>query len=163
MYHNERLNEMILSRVRGSVINNNGFWIGWLDLLALLLQLQSIIRAHKRWLPKTRSIPYWTTSVFSSTVTDLVLIYESVTSSASSVRWLTHVCAATDKHGITWTAEGNVFYSVRPGVIKVGHVIDLFIRSSNWVGREVRMQSWLSVQLWSVNSVATNPLPGEPR
>jgi hypothetical protein len=28
---------------------------------------------------KTRSIPYWITSVFSSTVTDLVLIYESVT------------------------------------------------------------------------------------
>jgi hypothetical protein len=22
-----------LSRVRGSVANNNGFWIGWLDLL----------------------------------------------------------------------------------------------------------------------------------
>jgi hypothetical protein len=38
---------------------------------------------------KTLSIPYWTTSVFSSTVTDLVLIYESVTSSASVVRWLT--------------------------------------------------------------------------
>jgi hypothetical protein len=35
-----------------------------------------------------RSIPYWTTSVFSSAVTDLVLIYESVTSSASVVRWL---------------------------------------------------------------------------
>jgi hypothetical protein len=28
----------ILSRVQGSVTNNNGFWIGWLDLLALLLQ-----------------------------------------------------------------------------------------------------------------------------
>jgi hypothetical protein len=38
---------------------------------------------------KTRSIPYWTTSIFSSTVTDLVLIYESVTSSASVVRWST--------------------------------------------------------------------------
>jgi hypothetical protein len=38
---------------------------------------------------KTRSIPYWTTSVFSSAVTDLVLIYESVTSSASDVAWLT--------------------------------------------------------------------------
>jgi hypothetical protein len=35
---------------------------------------------------KTRSIPYWTTSVFSSTVTDSVLIYESVTSSSSVVR-----------------------------------------------------------------------------
>jgi hypothetical protein len=53
------------------------------------LQLQSIITAQNQWLPKTHSIPYWTTSVFSSTVTDFVLIYESVTSSASVVRWLT--------------------------------------------------------------------------
>jgi hypothetical protein len=40
-------------------------------------------------LPKTLSNPSWTTSVFSSTVTDLVLIYESVTSWTSFVRWLT--------------------------------------------------------------------------
>jgi hypothetical protein len=76
----------VLSRVRGSVTNNNGFWFGLWDLLALLLQ--SLIKAHNRWLPQTRSIPSWTTSVFSSTVTDLVLIYESVTSSASFDRWL---------------------------------------------------------------------------
>jgi hypothetical protein len=38
---------------------------------------------------KTHSIPSRTTSVFSSTVTHLVLIYESVTSSASVVCWLT--------------------------------------------------------------------------
>jgi hypothetical protein len=77
------LSFIMLSRVRGSVTNNNGFWIGWSNLLALLLQLQSIITARNRF------IPYCTTSVFSSTVTDLVLIYESVTSSASVVRWLT--------------------------------------------------------------------------
>jgi hypothetical protein len=71
------------------VTNNNGFWTGWLDLLALLLRLQSIITAHSQWLSKTRSIPYWTASVLYSTVTDLVLIYDSVTSSASVVRWLT--------------------------------------------------------------------------
>jgi hypothetical protein len=53
------------------------------------LQLQPIITAHNQWLYKTRSTPYWTTSVFSSTVSDLVLIYDSVTSSASVVRWLT--------------------------------------------------------------------------
>jgi hypothetical protein len=46
----------IPSRDRGSVTNNNGLWIGWLDLLALLLQLQLIITAHNQWLPKTRSI-----------------------------------------------------------------------------------------------------------
>jgi hypothetical protein len=44
---------------------------------------------------KTRSSPYWTTSVFSSTVTDLVLIYESVTSSASVVRWLSWTLNST--------------------------------------------------------------------
>jgi hypothetical protein len=71
------------------VTNNNGFWIGWLDLLALLLELQSIIKAHNQWHSKTRSIPYWTTSVFSSTVTGLVLIYESVASWTSVFRWLT--------------------------------------------------------------------------
>jgi hypothetical protein len=32
----------ILSRVRGSVTNNNGFWVGWLDLLPPYLQLQSM-------------------------------------------------------------------------------------------------------------------------
>jgi hypothetical protein len=32
----------ILSRVRGSVTNNNGFWIVRLDLLTLLLQLHSV-------------------------------------------------------------------------------------------------------------------------
>jgi hypothetical protein len=45
--------------------------------------------AHDLRLFKTRSIPYWSMSVFSFTVTDLVLIYEPVTSLASVVRWLT--------------------------------------------------------------------------
>jgi hypothetical protein len=38
-----------------------------LDLLALLSQLQSMITAHSECLPKTRSIPYWTTSVCEQT------------------------------------------------------------------------------------------------
>jgi hypothetical protein len=76
---------IILSRVRGSVTNNNGFWTGCLDVLTPPLQLKPITTAHKL-LPKTRSIPYWTTSVFSSAVIDLVLIYESVTSSVSVAR-----------------------------------------------------------------------------
>jgi hypothetical protein len=32
------------------------------------LQLQLIMTAHNNWLSTTRSIPYWTTSVFSSIV-----------------------------------------------------------------------------------------------
>jgi hypothetical protein len=81
---------LILSYGQGSLTNNNGFWIGWLDLLALLLQfhLITVTTAHNRWLPKTRSISYWTT-IFSSIVTDFVLIYESITSSASIFHWLT--------------------------------------------------------------------------
>jgi hypothetical protein len=76
----------ILSRLRGIVTNNNGFWIGLLDLLALLLQLQQIISAQNQWLSKTRSIPHWTTSVFSSTATNGE---RKIPSSASVVRWLT--------------------------------------------------------------------------
>jgi hypothetical protein len=79
----------MLSRVRASVTNNCGFWIGWLDLLPQSLELKSITTVHNQCLPKTGAIPYWTTSVFSSTVTDLALIYESVTSSASVIRWWT--------------------------------------------------------------------------
>jgi hypothetical protein len=60
---------IILSRVRGSVTNNNGFWIGWSALLPPSLQLQPITTAQNQWLSKTRSIPDWPTSVFSSTVT----------------------------------------------------------------------------------------------
>jgi hypothetical protein len=56
--------------MRGLRDEYNGFWIGWLDLLTPSLQLQPLITEHKQWLSKTRSIPYWSTSVFSSTVTN---------------------------------------------------------------------------------------------
>jgi hypothetical protein len=85
------------------VNNNNGFGIGWLDSLALPLQLFLIITAHNQRLHKTRYIPYWTTSVFSSTVTGFVLIYGSFAFSAAVARWLTlhswtfnHDCILTE-------------------------------------------------------------------
>jgi hypothetical protein len=43
---------------------------------------------------KTRCIPYWTTSVFFSTVTDLTLIYESATSSTATA--LSDDCLTND-------------------------------------------------------------------
>jgi hypothetical protein len=52
------------------------------------IQLQPVITAQHQLLSKTCSIPHWTTSVFPSTVTELVLIYEPVTRSASVVHWL---------------------------------------------------------------------------
>jgi hypothetical protein len=51
------------------IVTYAGFRIGWLYLLSLLLKLQSIIAAHNQ----TRSIPYWTTSVFSSAVTNFAI------------------------------------------------------------------------------------------
>jgi hypothetical protein len=60
------------------VTNNNGFWIGWLDIFVHLYndtQLQSLITAHNRWLPKARcfipglrasSLPLWLASWFPS-------------------------------------------------------------------------------------------------
>jgi hypothetical protein len=55
----------ILLCILGSVTNNNGCWIGF---IGTSLQLQLIIKAHNQCLSKTRSILYWTTSVYSSTV-----------------------------------------------------------------------------------------------
>jgi hypothetical protein len=103
----------ILSWFRGSVTNNNGLWIGWLNLLALLLQLRPIKTAHNQWPSKTHSIPYWTTSVFSFTVTNLILIYESVTSSASVVRWLTlHSWTLNCSYEwLKWLHESTLFYN----------------------------------------------------
>jgi hypothetical protein len=83
------------------------------------LQLQSLMTAHNQWLSKTRSIPYWTTSVFSSTVTDMVSIYESLTSSASVSAGL----HSTAEHStselpsefsyewISWIYEWTLFYN----------------------------------------------------
>jgi hypothetical protein len=73
---------LVLSCVRGSVTNNNVFTIGRLDLL----RLSFTITSHNQWLPKTRSIPYWTTSVFSS-----IPIYEPVTSSTNNERMNSHL------------------------------------------------------------------------
>jgi hypothetical protein len=56
-----------MSQLRGSMTNNNRFWIGF---IGTSLQLQPTIAAHNQWLSKARSIPYWTASVFSSTVTN---------------------------------------------------------------------------------------------
>jgi hypothetical protein len=53
------------------------------------LQLQSIITAHNQWVSRTRSIPYWTTSVFSSTATnDERRITESLDSLTNEQNWL---------------------------------------------------------------------------
>jgi hypothetical protein len=92
----------IFSRVRDSVKKNNGFWIGWLDLLARLLQSLLITINYNSSHSVTAQdslhsflhhecLPY----SLSSTVTDLVLIYESVTSSKNDC-WLAPRLRLTD-------------------------------------------------------------------
>jgi hypothetical protein len=82
---------MTLSRVRGSVTNNNGFWIGLLDLstptftIALLITInyenssQSMTASDSLHSGSTTTL---FSSSLPSTVTDLVLIYESLISAS---------------------------------------------------------------------------------
>jgi hypothetical protein len=58
-----------------------------IGVTGISLQLKLVTTAHNQWLPETRSFPYWTTSVFSSTVTDFVLIYVSIASSTATA-WI---------------------------------------------------------------------------
>jgi hypothetical protein len=51
--------------ITGSGLDDCIYWH-----LPLQSLVQSITTAHNRWLPNTRSISSWTTSVFSSVVTD---------------------------------------------------------------------------------------------
>jgi hypothetical protein len=81
--------------------------------------LQSVIPPPNQWLRKTRSIPYWTTSVFSSTVTDFVLIYESVTSSASVVRWLALHSWTLNYWTAFWILEVNSLTNELSNQVKV--------------------------------------------
>jgi hypothetical protein len=58
-----------VSGVPWRIITGSGLddWIYWHSYYNHS-KLESIITADDQWLPKTRSIPYWTTSVFSSTL-----------------------------------------------------------------------------------------------
>jgi mRNA-degrading endonuclease YafQ of YafQ-DinJ toxin-antitoxin module len=57
--------------------------IGFIDAFTVSLILNQLTTAHSQQLPKTHSLhSSWTTTVFSSTVTDLILIYESLTSAS---------------------------------------------------------------------------------
>jgi hypothetical protein len=76
---------IILSRIHGSVTNNNGFSIGWLDLLTpsftITLHRNQYTIAHNKWLPKTRSILTWLR--LSSLLVCLLLTYEWIMNDSS--------------------------------------------------------------------------------
>jgi hypothetical protein len=85
----------------------------------------SYITTHNQWLPKTRPNPYLTTSVFSSSVTGFLLIYESVISSASVVRWLTLHSWTLNYWTAFWTHECIVSYNW--GEPKRDHHLEQFV------------------------------------
>jgi hypothetical protein len=105
-----------------------------IGFIGISLQLQSVTTAHNQWLSKTRSIPYWTTSVFSSTVTNderrityelsWVEFYVTTDGQPASLSWnkapiwglrpdLHYLC---DSYGLVlvgrplWWEDGSVFY-----------------------------------------------------
>jgi hypothetical protein len=146
---------IILSRVRDFVTNDKGFWIGWLDLFELLLQLQSIITAHNRWLPNTRSIPSWTKNVFYSIVTELVIIYESVTSSTNDGCFLT---------SLLWINHDWLLKPFLTKSITCLPVINPGLTEYRTLPSTVHVIPCLSVIAETCpNSVATYPLPRETR
>jgi hypothetical protein len=85
------------------IITGSGLddWIYWHFLFQALLI--TINYNSSQSMSKTRSIPYWTSSVFSYAVTDLVLIYESVTSSTNDLRITNTEWRLTYE----WTLESN--------------------------------------------------------
>jgi hypothetical protein len=73
------------------------------------LQLQGIITAHNQWLLTTRSIPDWTMSVFSSTVTnEESLLTESLGSLTNELRLFYNIRATR----IQMTTSNSSCYSV---------------------------------------------------
>jgi hypothetical protein len=70
------------------------------------LQLQSVMTAHNQWLSRTRSIPYWTTSVFSSTVmNDEQRITE--------LTWTTSVWRITRTNELQLPGDPNIGHHLR--------------------------------------------------
>jgi hypothetical protein len=69
-----------VSGVLWRIITGSGLdgWIYWTPSVTVTLKYNQLEQLSQ-WLSKTRSIPYWTMSVSSSTVTDLNLIYRLVT------------------------------------------------------------------------------------
>jgi hypothetical protein len=100
-------------------VTNNEFWIGWLDLLtpSFMITLNyNQFTAHNQWLTKTRSIPYWTISVFFLVFLLLWLVWFWFTNYSFLVyewrltyEWLPNewiqsssLLPATSQHGHSW-------------------------------------------------------------
>lgn len=122
-----------------------------LDLFELQLQLQSIITAHNQWLPKTCSIPSWTMSNFSSTVTDLGLIYKSVTSLAYFVRWLAF-------HSWTLNHDCNLTDLSSTNDCRLSQICVLLYLGENWLHDTTSNSSSVTVSISCRRNVLTKPL-----
>jgi hypothetical protein len=109
------------------VTNTNGFSIRWLGLLALLLQLQSMITAHSQRRPKTRSTPCWTTSVCSSTVTNAERRNTALTLNTllTSLRVQSYIMTDGQSASLSWNKAS--IWGLRPGFYYCQTVAGLLI------------------------------------
>jgi hypothetical protein len=85
------------------------------------LQLHSIMTAHNQWLSTTRSIPYWTTSVFSSTVTN----DESLVTPWTALRVKSYV--TTDGRSASVYSNKAPIWGLRPHLYYCQTVAGFFI------------------------------------
>jgi hypothetical protein len=121
---------------RVCVTNNNGFRILWLDLLALILQLQPIITAHRQWPPKTCSIPYWTRC----------LLFHSWTSSWFSfllrLPWMTTVWR------MLFLAFSHVLLFITSGESNRDHHLEQLVIFLSTVMETCLLNHWLAMDLF---------------
>jgi hypothetical protein len=95
---------------------------------------------------KTHSIPYCIMSVFSSIVTDLVLIYEFVTSSASGVCWLTLNSWSELLNSRTNYDSFLVYKSLRKNDEWISSWFS-FLQWLSWIMTDLRMNSIVKVKV----------------
>jgi hypothetical protein len=162
-----------------------------IGFIFLSFTVQPIITAHSQWLPKIRSIPYWTTSVFSSAVTDLVLIYESLTSSTNGLRLSRsqsqiqrHIATDDQSFSQSWCrapsgAHDQIFVAIwqlrscycgAPSLTRGGFYSIVLVCTTNYIVSGLRGKYWLLVRIREnicnsvnmENTFRTKSIPTDP-
>jgi hypothetical protein len=145
----------VLSRVWGSVTNNNGFWIGWLDLLTPSF---SITTTHNWWLPKACSIPYWTTNVF------LVILLLWLRSGLWIGHFFSFHCPLVNTPQLNTEPNSTIgppseFSSNWLATELTNYVSSLYNLGMNWIEITISNSSRYCVLIYYCGNVSCDPLP----
>jgi hypothetical protein len=103
------------------VTNNNGFWIWWLDLLDAFFKIRTNYDSSQS-VTGHASVPYWTTSVCSSAVTNDQLLLTHWTPWTTSVWRILYEESLTDSlRGIwlPWIHKWTPFYNFQADRLEV--------------------------------------------